>query len=130
MLKRGRHFERLSDPRLHRLRLTLKKLRYAGEFFATQFPESRPRPYIKTLRRLQDDLGRLNDAAVAERRLQELLSAHRESAGLAALGVAAGQVIGWQTCTCEEARARMAEDWRAFTAARPYWRPHGDQAQV
>ena len=130
VLKRGRHFERLSDPRLHRLRLTLKKLRYAGEFFATQFPESRPRPYIKTLRRLQDDLGRLNDAAVAERRLQELLSAHRESAGLAALGVAAGQVIGWQTCTCEEARARMAEDWRAFTAARPYWRPHGDQAQV
>ena len=95
VLKHGRDFERLSDDRLHRLRIALKKLRYAGEFFAAQFPDGRPRPYIKAVRRLQDDLGRLNDAAVAERRLSELLRAQPESAALVALGVGAGQVIGW-----------------------------------
>ena len=122
VLKRGRDFERLSDERLHRLRLTLKKLRYAGEFFATQFPDGRPRPYIKAARRLQDDLGRLNDAAVAEERLRDLLGANRESAGLAAMSVGAGQVIGWHARAREEARARLNEEWHGFAAAVPYWR--------
>ena len=87
-----------------------------------QFPDGRPRPYIKAVRRLQDDLGRLNDAAVAERRLSELLRAQPESAALAALGVGAGQVIGWHARARGEARARINGDWRAFAAAEPYWR--------
>ena len=122
VLKRGRDFERLSDDRLHRLRIALKKLRYAGEFLAAQFPDGRPRPYIKAARRLQDDLGRVNDAAVAERHLSELLRAQPESAALAALGVGAGQVIGWHARAREEARARINGDWRTFVAAEPYWR--------
>ncbi|MDE0048468.1 MAG: CHAD domain-containing protein [Rhodospirillales bacterium] len=125
VLKRGRNFEQLSDARLHQLRITLKKLRYAGEFFAAQFPDGKPRPYIRALRRLQDDLGGLNDAAVAEHRVRELLDARRGSGELAALGVGAGQVIGWHVRACAEARPRIVEDWHAFTAAQPYWRPGG-----
>ena len=119
----GRNFEHLSDERLHQLRIALKKLRYAGEFFAAQYPDGRPRPYIRALRRLQDDLGRLNDAAVAERCLKELLDSQRESSHLAALGVGAGQVVGWHARAREEARSQTAEDWHAFAAATPYWRP-------
>ena len=122
VIKRGRGFKRLSDGRLHRLRIELKKLRYAGEFFAAQFPDINPRSYIKAARRLQDDLGRLNDAAVAEQRLTELLHAHRNNGDYAAIGMAAGQVIGWHARACAEARTRTAEDWRAFAAAKPYWR--------
>ena len=122
VLKRGRDFEQLSDADLHRLRISLKKLRYAGEFFAAQFPDGKPRPYIRTLRRLQDDLGQLNDAAVAERCLKELLDAQRESDHLAALGVGAGQVIGWHARAREETRSQMTEDWHAFAATEPYWR--------
>ena len=105
VLKRGRGFERLSDDRLHRLRITLKKLRYAGEFFAAQFPESKPRPYIRAARRLQDEFGRLNDAVVAERRLRELLHAHRDSDDRIALGIGAGQVMGWHARARGEVRA-------------------------
>ena len=122
VLKRGRDFEQLSESRLHRFRITLKKLRYAGEFFASQFPEGNPRPYIKALRRLQDDLGGLNDAAVAERLLKGLLAARGGSRDRAALGLGAGQVIGWHARLCAETRARAAEDWRAFAAAGPFWR--------
>ncbi len=125
VLKRGRNFERLSDDRLHRLRITLKKLRYAGEFFAAQFPESKPRPFIRAARRLQDGLGHLNDAVVAERRLRELLHAHRDSEDRVALGIGAGQVMGWHARAREEVRARIAEDWHAFAAATPYWRAGG-----
>ena len=125
VLKRGRNFEQLSDARLHQLRITLKKLRYAGEFFAAQFLDGKPRPYIRALRRLQDDLGGLNDAAVAERCLRELLDARRGSGDLAALGVGAGQVIGWHVRARAEARPRIVEDWHAFVAAEPYWRAGG-----
>ena len=122
VLKRGRNFARLSDDRLHRLRIALKKLRYAGEFFAAQFPDGKPRPYINALRRLQDDLGRLNDAAVAERCLNELLATHRESVDFVAIGVGAGQVIGWHARVRKETRDQTAEDWRTFAATIPYWR--------
>ena len=122
VLKRGRNFEQLSDARLHQLRIALKKLRYAGEFFAAQFPDGKPRPYIRALRRLQDDLGRLNDAAVAERCLNELLDSQRESRHFATLGLGAGQVIGWHARAREESRSRIAEDWGAFAATNPYWR--------
>ena len=121
-MKRGRDFEQLSDADLHRLRISLKKLRYAGEFFAAQFPDGRPRPYIRALRRLQDDLGQLNDAAVAESCLKQLLDAQRKSSHLAALGVGAGQVIGWHARIREETRGQLTEDWHAFTATEPYWR--------
>ena len=125
VLKRGRDFERLSDARLHQLRITLKKLRYAGEFFAAQFPDGRPRPYIRALRRLQDDLGALNDAAVAEHCLRQLVHARRGHSDLAALGLGAGQVIGWHARACAEARPRIDEHWHAFVAAAPYWRAGG-----
>ena len=125
VLKRGRGFEQLSDSHLHRLRIVLKKLRYAGEFCAAQFPDGKPRLYIKAARRLQDDLGLLNDGAVAKRCLTELLHAHRKSADIAALGMAAGQAIGWHARACDEVRARIAEDWHAFAAATPYWHADG-----
>ena len=122
VLKRGRGFENLSDSRLHRLRIVLKKLRYPCEFFAGQFPESKSNLYIRAARGLQGGLGRLNDAAVAERRLTALLRDHRKSGDLGALSVAAGQVIGWHARVCKETRTGLAEDWRAFAALRPFWR--------
>ena len=122
VLKRGRDFEQLPDADLHRLRISLKKLRYAGEFFAAQFPDGNPRPYIRALRRLQDDLGQLNDAAVAESCLKKLLDTQRNSSHLAALGLGAGQVIGWHARAREETRVHIIEDWHAFAATEPYWR--------
>ena len=49
--------------RRHRLRIAVKQLRYAADFFGAG---TRP------LRRLQDSLGRLNDLAVIRRLLPEL----------------------------------------------------------
>ena len=127
VLKSGREFEQLSDADLHRLRISLKKLRYASEFFAAQFPDGKPRTYIRALRRLQDDLGQLNDAAVAESCLKKLLDKQQNSRHLAALGVGAGQVIGWHTRTCEDTRSQLTEDWHAFVATEPYWRAGTDE---
>lgn len=56
----------------HRVRIAAKKTRYAAEFFASLFAQKTVRPYVKALTGLQDELGYLNDAAVADRLLAEL----------------------------------------------------------
>jgi len=62
-----------ADPeRRHRLRIRMKRLRYACDFFAASFAGAVARPYLKRLAALQDILGDLNDIAVARRRLVEL----------------------------------------------------------
>ena len=56
----------------HRLRIRMKRLRYACDFFAASFAGAAARPYIKRLAALQDILGDLNDIAVARRLLAEI----------------------------------------------------------
>lgn len=63
--RRARGFETLDAEDLHRLRLRAKALRYAVEAYAPLFDD--PAPMIAALKRLQDELGRLNDAAQTAR---------------------------------------------------------------
>ncbi|MBA3996075.1 MAG: inorganic triphosphatase [Candidatus Accumulibacter sp.] len=49
----------------HRLRVALKRLRYALEFFAALYPARRLSAYQRTLAALLDTLGRMNDLMVA-----------------------------------------------------------------
>ena len=59
----------MPDAAQHRLRIDAKKLRYAGEFFAPLFLDKASvkhrRAFARTLERLQNSLGELNDLAVA-----------------------------------------------------------------
>jgi len=61
-----------SARRRHKLRIRVKRLRYACEFFAPCFPAAALEPYIGPLAALQDVLGELNDIAVARRFLKAL----------------------------------------------------------
>lgn len=69
-LKRGRHLALKSPEERHGLRLVLKNLRYAAEFFSSFF--SGARTYIRDIAQLQDLLGAYNDAASATRLLQDM----------------------------------------------------------
>ena len=61
---------------LHALRIDVKKLRYANEFFASLFRgkaiQDDKRRFAKALARLQSSLGDLNDLAVASARTESL----------------------------------------------------------
>ncbi|MBP0600779.1 CHAD domain-containing protein [Herbaspirillum sp. LeCh32-8] len=92
MKKRGRKME--EDPRSrHRTRIAAKKMRYDTEFFQALYGEKSSRPYLKALSRLQDQLGMLNDIAVAGELLEQLRGKHPTlAAGIAyASGFLAGQ---------------------------------------
>jgi inorganic triphosphatase YgiF len=123
-MKLGRKFDELSDEALHRLRISLKKLRYSTEFFAALYGSGRTLAYLNSLRQLQDDLGHLNDVAVAESRLADLCARSGvDEAG--ELHMACGTVIGWYSHALAQNRPRIARDWRAFSRAEPFWTGSG-----
>jgi CHAD domain-containing protein len=64
-LKKSRRLEDKSVRKRHRLRLATKKLRYSIEFCAGLLPHenSSMRATLKYLRKAQESLGELNDAA-------------------------------------------------------------------
>lgn len=70
--RQGADLANLDDEGRHRVRISAKKLRYAAEAFATLFDEDRTRRYVKRIKVLQDQLGSMNDAAVARDLMQRL----------------------------------------------------------
>ena len=70
VMKRGRRaIESPSADRMHRLRLECKKFRYLLEFFAGLYDPAEVRRAVRTLKKLQDNLGDFNDLDVQQRAL-------------------------------------------------------------
>jgi len=64
-----------ADPAArHRVRIAAKKMRYAAEFLQALYPKKAMAAYVRALTKLQDELGQLNDAAVAEELLRDVQS--------------------------------------------------------
>ena len=111
--RRGPSLEALPVPALHELRKDCKKLRYATEFFAPSFPGRETKPFLKRLAALQEELGALNDTAVAAQLMGQL--------GRTGRGYAGGVVEGWASAAASPARKRIAKVWRRFRATTPFW---------
>ncbi|MDP2430967.1 MAG: CHAD domain-containing protein [Pseudomonadota bacterium] len=99
----------------HRLRIAVKKLRYAGDALANLYGK-RGKATLAGLENLQESLGALNDLAVAERLMRALAQAHPESA------FSAGHVVGELSAEAKQhggSRRRIARD---LARIRPFWR--------
>ena len=117
-LRQGTHFRQLSPTQRHELRITLKKLRYALEFFLPLLAEpAHAARFLKRLGSLQEALGLDHDAATTQPLLDEIGQASRSVAVHQAIGV----VIGWQACDCAGAGDVLVEEWRRFKALPPFW---------
>jgi CHAD domain-containing protein len=68
--------ERTPDATVHELRIQCKKLRYLIEFFIPLFPAKSIRPLVKSLKGLQDVLGRFNDYSVQQEALGNFVAQH------------------------------------------------------
>jgi inorganic triphosphatase YgiF len=120
LLKAGRHFKQLTDEERHRLRIRVKKLRYAVEFFQSVYPRKRAAGYRDTLVELQDGLGGLNDLAVA-RELLGRITAAAEGDEVKPLHAASGMVIGWHAHVAQDHLKGINKTWKRFTALKPFW---------
>ena len=62
---KGKGLGDLEEQQLHRLRVTIKKLRYAVDFLAPLYAKKRVLKYASSLEKLQDCLGLLHDDMVS-----------------------------------------------------------------
>jgi inorganic triphosphatase YgiF len=120
-LKAGRRIGSLDEAKRHALRIRLKKLRYACDFFQALWPKRAPVRFLKRLGALQDVLGAMNDVAAARALLGEILGQHGNGAEGEALAYAGGVVVDWHV---EHARSRaraLKRRWQRFAKVRPLW---------
>jgi len=108
----------LEPAQLHRLRIGLKELRYAVEFFAPLFGRKTVRAYLEQLTRAQTVLGYLQDMEVARGRLEIWT---REAPSLAR---AAGFVLGWHGPGYASLRSQVLENTRPVLWGSQPWKRH------
>jgi len=121
VLKKGRGFAKLSLESRHEVRIAVKKLRYAVEFFASLYPGEQAKRYRKRLSSLQDALGAMNDSAVADTLLDQLVTANGNGTTALPLARAAGLVSGWYTRGRIDDDADLVSSWKSFRHAAPFW---------
>jgi len=115
-LKRGRHFKSLSVDERHRLRLAVKKLRYAVDFLLPMYGQRKStRRYFKRLADLQEELGTYNDMATTTSLLAEL------DAGASGGTHAAAAIAGWQAQAMVGAERRLRSAWADFAKMKLPW---------
>jgi triphosphatase len=111
--KKVRKLERLGVEDRHRLRIAVKKLRYATDFFASlagsKVKKARKR-FEKELKALQDALGKLNDIAVHEKLAKQFARPAKPSKKLPEKAFAMGLLTGREK---HEARACIAAAMKA-----------------
>jgi triphosphatase len=93
--KRVRRLEALDPRRRHKLRIAVKKARYACEFFdvpiVRDVGKKRARKFARSLKDLQSGLGQLNDMAVHARLASELARSSEAAQRAFAIGYLVGQ---------------------------------------
>ena len=119
----GTGFAELEPEARHEIRLMLKKLRYASEFFQALYRKKPTRAYVERLRGLQDGLGHLNDLSSVEKLVQRVLSHNKRRGPVAGqIRYGGGMLVGWYAHHAQIELQRATADWNAFAAANPYWR--------
>lgn len=113
--KRGRDIGKLDHAALHALRIAIKKLRYAAEFFAALHEGKAQRRFVRALAVLQGHLGTLNDAATVERLCRQLTAEDADT--LEAIGV----LRGWAAARAAAHIEQLPPAWKAWRDAAPYW---------
>jgi CHAD domain-containing protein len=99
----------------HQVRIAAKKTRYATEFFQSLYPARQVRNYVDALSALQDDLGWLNDAVVADGLLHRLQEEQPDFAG------SAGFARGYLAARIESDIPHLEKRWKQFMKAKLFY---------
>ena len=103
-----------ADEDLHMVRILAKRCRYAAEACAPTLGKQTHR-LAEAAKNLQDVLGELNDAVVAERWLRDWAAHTRSGPG----AFAAGELAAMEREAAQQARAQWPAAWKQVKAAAP-----------
>ena len=123
-MKKAKKLRELDARQRHKLRIAVKKLRYAGEFFGCLFPGHKAKKRLSafqgSLEDLQDHLGALNDIQVHQKLVPKLASGKPRTKGRRCV-FAAGVVSGREQDEIEPLLNSAAKDAGKFARTRPFW---------
>ena len=124
-MKKAKRIRQLDTPHRHKLRIAVKKLRYASDFFghlfAGQTPKKRLRSFKTRLTDLQDQLGALNDIEVHQRLAPKLAAGKPHTKATRAQTFAFGVVSDREQKEVESLLSAADKDARKFAQIRPFW---------
>jgi triphosphatase len=121
--KKSKHIGRLDPRRRHKLRIAMKKLRYAIYFFESLFEGRSQKPlscYKEFLRSLQDNLGALNDIAVHQK-LATNIAADKKGGTPNLVIYAAGVVAGFDRNEVEPLLIKATKAAHQLRRAKKFW---------
>lgn len=122
--KEGKGFAHAGAEQRHELRIALKKLRYAADFFRGLYEGKALKRFLEDLSSLQDRLGHLQDVATITKLMDELEGRSGLPKGWQR---GAGLVIGWHARGLHDGEEAVVRDWRRFAETAPFWkRPSAD----
>jgi triphosphatase len=116
--RRSKGFGRLSPPQRHKLRIATKKLRYTVEVFASLFARDALSPFVKRLKRLQDDLGYANDIRVAHEFMPELFAQAKPGSPAIHAWI---DVLEWHDQILAGRERKLRKHLRRLNGATPFW---------
>lgn len=115
--KHGKSLLDLPPEERHDVRIELKKLRYAADFFGELFgPPASVKTYVQAAAKLQDALGAYNDAIMVTSLVKHLDFTDANATRAAGIGV------GWYMHSARNSDQTLAEAWRNFRRAKPFWK--------
>jgi triphosphatase len=131
--RRGKRLAELNAQQLHRLRIQVKKARYATDFFSGVYAGKRAAKHCKkiksSLMQLQNCLGKLNDI-VTHRALFSDIVANRPKGLSEEQGrhraFAAGLIIGDQQAQVQKLLDRARKAFSRFNDAKAFWKSPSD----
>jgi inorganic triphosphatase YgiF len=113
LIKSGKRLAHGTPEERHRLRIAAKKARYATEFFRSMHPARRIKHYLGCLAALQDALGWLNDAAVADRLLHDIEASRPD------LAASASFARGYLCAATRQDLLGLGRLWKQFSSMKP-----------
>jgi CHAD domain-containing protein len=127
--RRGARINDLNPQQLHRLRIQVKKARYATEFFAGVFHGKKSAKQCKkiksSLMQLQNCLGKMNDIVTHKALFADIIAS--PARGLTGeqnrhRAFAAGLVIGDQQAQLRKLSDRARKAYSRFESAKAFWK--------
>lgn len=116
-IKRGRKIESLSNEALHDLRIAVKKLRYALDFFHSLYTPDQIQPMARVLQKIQHQLGAINDAVTAK----EILVQLRPPKPGTAWQKAEREAFDILMAQVQTDRKKIVKAWKQFAGLKPFW---------
>jgi len=114
----GEHLESFETAKLHAMRIQAKKLRYCAEFFASLYGKHKSEQYLAALSAVQEELGKINDDAVANRLLDQLVAVPALSGCPDAIALGRG----WIARDLSQQLGLLQEAIQKFSRQGNYWK--------